>query len=478
MDQSTTPLYNQLVTHHKRHPISLHVPGHKNGSLLSEQKYSYFHDLLKLDVTELTGLDDLHSPEGVIQEAEALLTAFYGVKKSYFLVNGSTVGNLTMMLALLNENDIVFVQRNSHKSVMNGIELTGAKAVFLDPDFNEEWGVAGGVSPQTIQRALNLYPKVKAIVLTYPNYYGMVNELEDIITLAHEKGIPVLVDEAHGAHFITGGHFPKSAVQLGADLVVQSAHKTLPAMTMGSFLHINSEYISIKAVEKYLQLLQSSSPSYPIMASLDIARSYMATYSDEDHAYLFSQIQSFKNELRKLDRITVLNDNGNGDLLKVTIQSANELNGFQMQTLFEEKGIYTEMADPYNVLLVLPLLKKDQDYHFQQIVERISQALGHVSRQRRNPVKHIYQPNISTLAMNSNEFNQHTIRKVLVEESVGEIAAERVTPYPPGIPLLVPGERITEAIVQQIQYLIESGARFQGNRDIYQGKITVFEKKV
>ena len=478
MDQTTTPLYNQLVTHHKRHPISLHVPGHKNGSLLSEQKYSYFHDLLKLDVTELTGLDDLHSPEGVIQEAEALLTAFYGVKKSYFLVNGSTVGNLTMMLALLHENDIVFVQRNSHKSVMNGIELTGAKAVFLDPDFNEEWGVAGGVSPQTIQRALNLYPKVKAIVLTYPNYYGMVNELEDIITLAHEKGIPVLVDEAHGAHFITGGHFPKSAVQLGADLVVQSAHKTLPAMTMGSFLHINSEYISIKAVEKYLQLLQSSSPSYPIMASLDIARSYMATYSDEDHAYLFSQIQSFKNELRRLDRITVLNDNGNGDLLKVTIQSANELNGFQMQTLFEEKGIYTEMADPDNVLLVLPLLKKDQDYHFQQIVERISQALGHVSRQRRNPVKHIYQPNISTLAMNPNEFYQHTSRKVIVEESVGEIAAERVTPYPPGIPLLVPGERITEAIVQQIQYLIQSGARFQGNRDIYQGKITIFEKKV
>ena len=306
----------------------------------------------------------------------------------------------------------------------------------------------------------------------------MVNQLEDIIRLAHERGIPVLVDEAHGAHFITGGHFPKSAVQLGADLVVQSAHKTLPAMTMGSFLHINSEYISIKAVEKYLQLLQSSSPSYPIMASLDIARSYMATYSDEDHAYLFSQIQSFKNELRKLDRITVLNDDGKGDLLKVTIQSTNELNGFQMQTLFEEKGIYTEMADPYNVLLVLPLLKRGQDYHFQQIVERISQALGHVSRQRRNPVKHIYQPNISTLAMNSNEFYQHTSRKVIVEESIGEIAAERVTPYPPGIPLLVPGERITEAIVQQIQYLIESGARFQGNRDIYQGKITVFEKKV
>jgi arginine/lysine/ornithine decarboxylase len=478
MDQSTTPLYNQLIIHHKRHPISLHVPGHKNGSLLGEQKYSYFHELLKLDVTELTGLDDLHSPEGVIREAQALLTAYYGTKKSYFLVNGSTVGNLTMMLAVLNERDIVLVQRNSHKSVLNGIELAGAKAVFLDPDFNEEWNVTGGVSPQIILRALNMYSKVKAIVLTYPNYYGMVNELEDIITLAHERGIPVLVDEAHGAHFISGGHFPKSAVQLGADLVVQSAHKTLPAMTMGSFFHFNSEYISIEAVEKYLQLLQSSSPSYPIMASLDIARSYIATYSDEDHAYLFSQIQTFRNELGKLDKITILNDSSKGDLLKVTIQSASELSGFQMQALFEKKGIYTEMADPYNVLLVLPLLKKDQDYHFQQIVERISQALSHVSRQRKNSPKYIYQPNISTLAMNPNEFNQYTIRKVLVEESMGEIAAERVTPYPPGIPLLVPGERITEAIVEQMQYLIKSGARFQGNVDIYQGKIKVFEKKI
>jgi arginine/lysine/ornithine decarboxylase len=478
MDQSMTPLYNQLITHHKQHPLSLHVPGHKYGRLLSEQKYSYFHELLKLDVTELTGLDDLHSPHGVIQNAEALLTAFYGVKNSYFLVNGSTIGNLAMMLAVLQENDVVFVQRNSHKSVLNGIELAGARAVFLDPDFNEEWGVSGGVSPQIIQRAFNMYPEVKAIALTYPNYYGMLSDLEDIITLAHERAIPVLVDEAHGAHFITGGHFPKSAVQLGADIVVQSAHKTLPAMTMGSFLHLNSEYISNRAVEKYLQLLQSSSPSYPIMASLDIARSYMATYSDEDHAYLFSQIQSFKDELRKLDMITVLNDKGKGDLLKVTIQSASHLSGFQMQALFEEKGIYSELADPHNVLLVLPLLKKGRNYPFQEIVDRINQALSHVSRQKRKPVKHIYPPSISTLAMTPNEINQYTNRKVLVSESVGEIAAERVIPYPPGIPLLVPGERITAAMVEQIQYLIKSGARFQGTMDINQGKITIFEKKV
>jgi len=476
MEQSKTPLYDQLMLHQKRTPISLHVPGHKNGTLLGEQKYKYFQDLLKLDVTELTGLDDLHSPEGVILESEKLLTAFYGVEKSYFLVNGSTVGNLAMILATLKEDDIVFVQRNSHKSVLNGIELAGAKAVFLDPEFNEEWGVTGGLSPQILRKAFELYPEARAIILTYPNYYGMVNNLKEMITLAHERGIPVLVDEAHGAHFITGGSFPKSSIQLGADIVVQSAHKTLPAMTMGSFLHINSSFISRESVERYLHILQSSSPSYPIMASLDIARSYAATYSDEDHEYLHKQIQTFKNELQKLDMIKVLNYAGEGDLLKITIQSASLLSGFQMQALFEEKGIFTEMADPNNVLLVMPLLKKNRAFPFQQLIKGITQSLKNVSKQSRNLVRHDYKPGISTLVINHKEFKHWSKKKVSIKESVGEIAAEKIIPYPPGIPLLLPGERITPSIAEQIESLIDLGAKFQGNMEIGQHMISILEK--
>jgi len=264
MDQNKTPLLDQLIFHHKKNPLSLHVPGHKYGRLLDYSKYSAYRGILQLDATELSGLDDLHSPEGVILEAEMLLSEAYGTERSYFLVNGSTVGNLAMILAVLQKGDIVLVQRNCHKSVLNGIELAQAKPVFLGPDYDEDWGVTGGVSPEITARALAMYPGAKALIVTYPSYYGMVNDLQRIIKQAHDVNIPVLVDEAHGAHFISGGNFPKSALQFGADIVVQSAHKTLPAMTMGSYLHLNSKRIERDRLEHYLHILQSSSPSYPV----------------------------------------------------------------------------------------------------------------------------------------------------------------------------------------------------------------------
>jgi arginine/lysine/ornithine decarboxylase len=476
MDQLKTPLYDQLILHTAKKPISLHVPGHKYGTVFGEQRYTYFQEFLKLDVTELTDLDDLHSPEGVILEAENLLSQLYGVTKSFFLVNGTTVGNLAMMMAVLKENDVVLVQRNCHKSVLNGVELTQAKAVFLDPVFHQEWGVAGSVSIETIQDALNRYSNVKALILTYPNYYGMANELEKIIALAHARCIPVLVDEAHGAHFISGGSFPKSAVQLGADIVVQSAHKTLPAMTMGSFLHFNSKLIRIESIEKYLRILQSSSPSYPIMASLDLARSYLATYKDGDHIYLIDQIQHFKEKLMELGNVKVLGYDGEGDLLKITLQTKTILSGFQMQAAFEKQGIFTELADPYNVLLVLPLLKKDRHFPFNQIIEGIDRSLKGV--QHKKPMIKIgdYKPTISTLAMSQEEVKQSKTIKVSLTDALGEIAAETIIPYPPGIPLLFPGERITLPIIEQIKYLVELGAKFQGSKHIFQHQLYVFTK--
>lgn len=474
MNQLRTPLYDQLVLHTEKNPISLHVPGHKYGVLFDEKKHACFREFLKLDVTELTGLDDLHSPEGIILEAENLLSQLYGVARSFFLVNGTTVGNLAMMMATLKENDVVLVQRNCHKSVLNGIELTQAKAIFLDPVFYQEWGVAGGVSTQIIQEALNRYSSVKAIILTYPNYYGMTNELEKIIALAHARCIPVLVDEAHGAHFVSGGSFPKSAVQLGADIVVQSAHKTLPAMTMGSFLHFNSKLIPVNSVEKYLHILQSSSPSYPIMASLDLARNYLATYTDEDHVYLVDQIQHFKEKLMELGHVKVLDYDGESDLLKVTLQTKTIFSGFQMQAAFEKQGIFTELADPYNVLLVLPLLKKDRHFPFDQIVEGIDRSLKHVKHKNSMIKIGDYKPTISPVAISHEEMKQFNIRKVSLTDAIGEIAAETIIPYPPGIPLLFPGERITPSIIEQIKYLVELGAKFQGSKHIYQHELYVF----
>ncbi|WP_071393090.1 aminotransferase class I/II-fold pyridoxal phosphate-dependent enzyme [Bacillus tuaregi] len=477
MDQSKTPLYNQLAFHSNKHRISLHVPGHKYGQIFPESAKPFYNELLKLDATELAGLDDLHSPEGVILEAETLLSQLYAVKKSYFLVNGSTVGNLAMIMATLTANDTVLVQRNCHKSILNGLELTGAKAVFLGPDYHAEWAVLGGVSSEVIQKAMKAYPEAKAVILTYPNYYGMVNELEEIIKLAHSRNMSVLVDEAHGTHFISGGSFPRSAVQLGADIVVQSAHKTLPAMTMGSFLHFNSERISIVALEKYLHILQSSSPSYPIMASLDLARSYLGTYTIEDHLYLSEQIKTFRERLKQLDGIRVLEYDDEGDLLKVTLQTLSQYNGFQLQTAFEQQGIYTELADPHNVLLVLPLLKENTPFPFQQIVEGIHRSLKDARIINRVEKVIEYIPVISKLVLADKEMKQLQSRKVSFIDAVGEVCAEKVIPYPPGIPILFPGELITAETVEQLAALVDSGARFQGTKHIFDHTITIFTKK-
>lgn len=474
MRQCETPLFDQLVLHNKKNPISLHVPGHKYGKLFMDDKQSYFHEILKLDVTELSGLDDLHSPEGVIRDAEGLLSQLYSTEKSYFLVNGSTVGNLAMIMATLKENDVVIVQRNCHKSVLNAIQLTRAKAVFLDPVLHQNWGVAGGVSSQLVNRALDLYPNVKAMIFTYPNYYGMVNELKEIIELAHTRQIPVLVDEAHGAHFISGESFPKSAIQLGADIVVQSAHKTLPAMTMGSYLHFNSKLIPIQSVENYLHILQSSSPSYPIMASLDIARSYLGTYTSEDHSFLFERIHQFRRKLNELKGIKVLDYDGEGDLLKVTLQTRNALNGFQLQDAFEKEGIFTELADPTNVLLVLPLLKRDMEFPFERVIDGMEHALKDIKCGNMEKKEVLYKPEISTLAMTEDEMDQYTARKVLLKDSIGEIAAGRIIAYPPGIPLLFPGERIKPSTIEQIKHLVQMGAKFQGSKEIYDDQIYIY----
>lgn len=189
MDQKQMPLVEKLIQHIKRKPENYHVPGHKGGSLLSglNEVDDYFRQLLQLDLTEISGLDDLHSAEDVIKEAQSLLATLYGAKRSFFLINGSTVGNLAMICGTLKRGDRVLVQRNSHKSILNGLRLIGAEPIFILPEFNQEWGISEGVSYTHIEEALSKYEDIKAVILTYPSYYGTVYPLEDIIALCREK---------------------------------------------------------------------------------------------------------------------------------------------------------------------------------------------------------------------------------------------------------------------------------------------------
>lgn len=474
--QKRLPLYDALLKHSHNKPISFHVPGHKYGEIFSLEAKDHFQQLLRLDATELSGLDDLHSPDGIIREAEELLADLYQVQKSFFLINGSTVGNLAMIMATATTNDVVLVQRNCHKSVLHALKIAKVRPVFLEPEFDPTWKTATGVSHKTVEEAIARYPKAKAIILTYPNYYGMVYDLKSVIDLAHSHNLPILVDEAHGAHFIIGGPFPTSAIELGADIVVQSAHKTLPAMTMGSFLHVNSNRISVDVIQDYLQMLQSSSPSYVIMASLDLARNYLATYEDKDVQYLINEKQKFQAELARISAIKVLEyPNSEGDPLKVTIQTRGKMSGFELQKRFELAGIYTELADPENVLFILPLLKRDLAHRLDEAIEKIRAILAEeqpISGKRKE-----FQRNgskVNELAIPYHQFSSFKKMNVPIAGAAGQVSAEAVIPYPPGIPLLLAGEWITEDKLETLSLLLKSGARFQGGSLLDKGLLTVF----
>ncbi|PFP16023.1 arginine decarboxylase [Bacillus sp. AFS073361] len=474
-NQSKTPLYDALSQHINKRPVSFHVPGHKYGEVLQPKAHRYFQNILEIDATELSGLDDLHSPEGAILEAEVLLADLYQTRRSYFLVNGSTVGNLAMIMAACEEGAKVLVQRNCHKSVLNGLSLAKANPIFLEPEYNQEWKIPSGISLGTVKESISLYPDAKALILTYPNYYGLGYALQEIIDEAHRHNILVLVDEAHGPHFILGDPFPSSALQLGADIVVQSAHKILPAMTMGSYLHINSDLVNRNKLEEYLAMFQSSSPSYPIMASLDLARNYLSAYMHEDVTFLLTEIRRFRDELMKIPAIRVLDyPNESGDPLKITIQSRCHLNGFELQRRLEEAAIFTELADPNNVLLILPLLKEGQRFPFEETLLKIKKALAGLPVHTPHEIFETVRQKISTLAIPFKEMENLEIKELPITKALGEVCAETIIPYPPGIPLLLKGERVTKERLSQLSLLIQTGARFQGESSLKEGYIKIY----
>ncbi|MBM4765336.1 aminotransferase class I/II-fold pyridoxal phosphate-dependent enzyme [Bacillus sp. B15-48] len=477
-NQCRTPIYEQLKLHSKKQPFSFHVPGHKNGTIFPEKARNDFQSLLKLDLTEITGLDDLHSPEGVILEAERLLSDLYQTKKSFLLVNGSTAGNLAMILATIKKDEIVLVQRNSHKSIMNGIKLANARPVYLYPEYEQQSLVASGVSLETVRKAIQAYPQARALILTYPNYYGMVNELADIIKLAHAHNFAVLVDEAHGVHFISGEPFPASAVSLGADLVVQSAHKTLPAMTMGAYLHYNSKLVSIENLQFYLQAVQTSSPSYPIMASLDLARSYLATFEKKDKKELLQWIQSFRGEIGTIEGLSILPWK-NGDPLKLIIQSTQSVSGYELMERFETVGIYPELADPYNVLFILPFAKADMNVPYEKAVQMLKQAMKNIDKTAVHRQTSVSLPFTTSKVGIPALFNEEmaTLRTTFVpiHEAEGQVCAETIIPYPPGVPLFLAGERIQQEELEYLKYLLQQGVKIQGGERLATNEIKVFK---
>lgn len=469
------PIVEAMQQFYENQNISFHVPGHKHGAL-SELPRAFI-DVMKFDYTELSGLDDYHHPEGIIEEAQVLLAKTYSSEHSYFLVNGSTVGNLAMVYATCSVGDLVLVQRNAHKSVFHALELVGAHPIFLTPEWDEVTRTATHVSLTTVEAAIEQYSDAKAIILTHPTYYGVTNPtMSDVIRVAHSYGIPVLVDEAHGAHFTATLEFPMSALEMGADIVVQSAHKTLPAMTMGSYLHIQSNLVSKDKVNRYLRMLQSSSPSYILLASLDDARHYISTYSREDYQSFLKTRKQFVDSLRTIKSLEVIEVD---DPLKLLLR-VSKYTGYSLQKEMEHEGVYVELADPEQVLLILPLLKSRHKFPFAEIRMKIKSAIEKCSKRQTDKVDIDYSHElhaISTLAVSYHDLQNKEDEYILYTKAAGRICAGMVIPYPPGIPLFVRGEQITTYKLKMLADYLASGAMIQGEHDLGRKHLLVLKEE-
>ncbi|RYL88163.1 aminotransferase class I/II-fold pyridoxal phosphate-dependent enzyme [Sporolactobacillus sp. THM7-4] len=473
MDQSKTPVFDGLLEYSRKQAFSFHVPGHKDGVVFPDKASRFFNPLLSLDATEVADLDDLYHPTGILRDGEALLSDYYGTRSSFFLVNGSTVGNLAMVMAACEPGDVVLVQRDSHKSVFNALKLSGVRPVFLAPSVDPASGLAVGIDPEAWETAIRRFPQAKALILTYPNYYGIAPDIRRLIDQAHSHGLAVLVDEAHGPHFKMGLPVPPSTLDMGADLVVHSAHKMLPAMTMGAFLHVNSLRVPEEKVAAARETLQTSSPSYVIMASLDLARYYMANMSPNKQKDILDRRNRFAEALKEIPEIKVIEPNPGSFLLdpfKITLELETAGSGFDWQDRLIETGIYPELADPHHVLFVLGLTAR---IDYGEALIRIRQSLGNAHGR---PIKRFAEdlfPRCAALDFPYSKLSKMPVKEIKLEEAAGRIAAEHVIPYPPGIPALVQGERITEKRVQAIVAWKKAGAVFQ-NESTNHGRIKVY----
>jgi len=471
-DSKDTPLFDALQNFSKQIPISFHVPGHKNGTVFPEKGQLAFKPILTLDLTELTGLDDLHAPEGIIRDAEEMAADYFGADQTFFLVGGSTAGNLAMILSTTGRGEHIIVQRNCHKSVMNGIELAGARPVFIAPEFDKRVNRYTHPSIETLRQAIQQYPDARAIVLTYPDYFGNTYSIDEMIDRAHKSGIPVLVDEAHGVHFSLGTPLPPSSLNLGADVVVQSAHKMAPAMTMASYLHIKGNLVNSAKIARYLQVIQSSSPSYPLMASLDLARSFLETTTKEQLQSAIDSVEEMKKEMRKLNSCRVIDNTVHDDPFKITLQTGEGRSGYDVMHLFEEAGIYPELATEDQVLFVAGLRAPEHFEDFKKALTIVNEELKKATNHATIDKVQLFPEKVQELALSNDEMNERSYIEVPLEQGIGCIAAEAVIPYPPGIPLIMRGERIGVEQIELLKKLISQGTRLQQRHAA--GNIQVF----
>lgn len=479
--QKRAPLVEAMKAYARSGALAFHTPGHKQGL----GAHDYLRELitplgLKEEVSLMEELDDPAHPDGCIKEAEDLAAELYGADHTFFMVNGTTGAIHTMLMAALAPGDKILVPRNAHRSVIGGLVLAGAIPVYLPPEIDRRSGIAMGVTTETVAVALDRHPEVKGLILVYPTYYGVTCDLPKIAELIHNKGKLLLVDEAHGAHLRFSDELPPDAMACGADMAAQSTHKLSASLTQTSMLHIRTERIDLEKVRKTAALLASTSPNYLLLASLDIARLQMATEGRECISLALKLARWLRQEINNIAGLWCFSPDdvrGTGmaglDELKLTVQVTGlGLTGPEAERFLRQQClIQAELVDMKNILFIISMADTENE------AQRLLAALKKLAAEKRTKAgfaaENILLPDYPEVVMSPRQACFASRILLPIEEAVGEISAEEITFYPPGIPIICPGERFTADILSAVKNMASIGLKVTGPEDTGLKRISV-----
>lgn len=472
MNIDEIPILKSLMEYRDEEVISFHMPGHKKGRAQKKAGLDLWAgDLLSMDTTEVPGIDNLHSPEAAILSAQRLAAAAFGADESFLLVNGTTCGIYTMIMAATEPGDKIIIPRNCHRSVYGAVILGRLTPVYIEPEMDGELGIALGIKPETVEYTLEKHGDAKAVVITNPTYYGTCSDLKKIAEIVHERNALLLVDEAHGSHFSFSERLPMSALQAGADMTAQSIHKTMPAMTQGSMLHVRYGRVNIERVRLFLQLTQTTSPSHILLASLDTARYIMQVKGRE----LLSEIIDWSNwarkEINSIPGLYCLNTDRIGrygvadiDPTRITVNFGRlGMDGKKAEAILRKSfKLQVEMSDLYNIVAISTVGNTHADY--EQLVKALGKLALSGERGEAAGTAAAFQKT-SELCIMPWEAVYCEKEQVAFGDSIDRVCGEMIIPYPPGIPVLMPGERINAEAYGYLQACVEKGIKINGALD-------------
>ncbi|WP_341282290.1 aminotransferase class I/II-fold pyridoxal phosphate-dependent enzyme [Paenibacillus sp. FSL H8-0537] len=473
MDHNKTPLFSALRRHAEQNPTQFHIPGHKKG-LGSDAEFRAFigDNALSIDLINIAPLDDLHQPTGVIEEAQKLAADAFGADYTYFSVQGTSGAIITMIMSVCLPGDKIIVPRNVHKSIMAAIIFAGARPIFISPVRDENLGIDHGITTRAVKRALDKHPDSKAVLVINPTYYGVCADLKEIVDLVHTFDIPVLVDEAHGVLIHFNEKLPMSAMQAGADMAATSVHKLGGSMTQSSVLNVRGGRVNPHRIQTIISMLTTTSTSYILLSSLDTSRRNLAL---NGHKLAEQAIELAEYARKSINEISglycfgreILGGEATFDLdpTKVAIHVRHlGITGYETENwLRDHFNLEIEMSDMYNILcLVTPGDTSDSIEKLLEALRALSDSF-HEGAEARELVVKI--PDIPQLSLSPRDAFYGQTEVVPFKESAGRIIAEFIYVYPPGIPILLPGEVISQKNIDYIVEHVEVGLPVKGPED-------------